>query len=209
MDFMRRYAKLAEALISEIEDVAVQENLREISRICLHLAESATCHFPGGPAVGLVSFCDASDGIQCFLFLTRPDGPVPLCPIFMKDMEEGIMDLESSLELIDALFIKFNQIVYMRNAHSARYFAGFPIGFNVALGGQTKEGEDATNTLSYLFLKAQDHIALPQPNLSARLHRGSPHSFVLECSRVIGLGSGMPQIMNDESIIPSLMECRI
>ncbi len=121
-------------------------------------------------------------------------------------MEDGKIDLESSLELIDALFIKFNQIVYLRNAHSARYFAGFPIGFNVALGGQTKQGEDATNTLSYLFLKAQDHIALPQPNLSARLHRGSPHSFVLECTRIIGLGSGMPQIMNDESIIPSLME---
>jgi formate C-acetyltransferase len=74
----------------------------------------------------------------------------------------------------------------------------------MALGGQTMEGLDATNVLSYLFLKAQEHIGLPQPNLSARLHRGSPHSFVMECSRIIGLGSGMPQIVNDESIIPSL-----
>jgi formate C-acetyltransferase len=118
-------------------------------------------------------------------------------------------DPDTALELIDALFVKFNQIVYMRNAHSARYFAGFPIGFNVTLGGVDSEGNDATNELSYLFLKAQDHIRLPQPNLTARLHKGSPPEFLDECSRVIGLGTGMPQVVNDESIIPSLREAGI
>ena len=43
----------------------------------------------------------------------------------------------------------------MRNANSAKYFAGFPIGFNVTIGGQTKDGDDATNELSYLILKAR------------------------------------------------------
>lgn len=205
IDFMRRYAKLAELLISEIEDLAVQENLREISRICLQLADNP-------PA----SFRESLQSVWfLFVMLQMESNASSFSPgrmdqyiyiYFQRDMKEGKIDLDSSLELIEALFIKFNQIVYLRNAHSAKYFAGFPIGFNVALGGQTKEGEDATNTLSYLFLKAQDHIALPQPNLSARLHKGSPHSFVLECGRVIGLGSGMPQIMNDESIIPSLID---
>jgi pyruvate formate-lyase/glycerol dehydratase family glycyl radical enzyme len=205
IEFMRRYASMAEELISECEDVAVQENLREISRMCLHLA--------GQPPA---SFREALQSVWFLFVMLHMESNASsfspgrmdqyLYPYFKKDMDEGKLDLESSLELIEALFIKFNQIVYMRNAHSAKYFAGFPIGFNVALGGQTKEGLDATNMLSYLFLKAQDHVALPQPNLSARLHRGSPHSFVLECSRVIGLGSGMPQIMNDESIIPSLID---
>ena len=205
MQFMRRYAERAEALIPKQENLENKENLREIQRICLHLAK----HPPG-------TFREALQSVWfLFVMLHMESNASSFSPgrmdqylytFFKNDMDAGNLDLDSSLELIDALFIKFNQIVYMRNAHSAKYFAGFPIGFNVALGGQTKEGSDATNTLSYLFLKAQDHIALPQPNLSARLHTGSPQAFVLECSRVIGLGSGMPQIMNDESIIPSLMD---
>jgi len=203
--FMHRYAKLAETLIPEQEEEDDRENLEEIRRICLHLAEQPPSTLR--EALQSVWFLFVMLHMESNASSFSPGRMDQyLHPYFLKDMEGGNLDLDRSLELIDALFIKFNQIVYMRNAHSARYFAGFPIGFNVALGGQTKEGEDASNILSYLFLKAQDHIALPQPNLSARLHGGSPHSFVMECSRVIGLGSGMPQIMSDESIIPSLME---
>ena len=92
-----------------------------------------------------------------------------LYPFFFNDLKTGKIDLNEADELLDALFIKFNQIVYMRNAHSAKYFAGFPIGFNITIGGQDQSGNDATNDLSFLFLKAQDHIRLPQPNLTARI----------------------------------------
>jgi formate C-acetyltransferase len=203
IQFIRRYAELADAELSKPADLASQKNLKEIRDMCLHLAE----HPPS-------TFREALQSVWFLFVMLHMESNASsfspgrmdqyLLPYFQKDLAEGSLDLEDALELIDALFIKFNQIVYMRNAHSARYFAGFPIGFNVALGGQTKEGGDATNILSYLFLKAQEHIALPQPNLSARLHKGSPHDFVMECSRIIGLGSGMPQIVNDESIIPAL-----
>jgi formate C-acetyltransferase len=132
-----------------------------------------------------------------------------LYPFYRKEIDEGRLDTVEAIELLGALFIKFNQIVYMRNANSAKYFAGFPIGFNITIGGQTKNRKDATNELSYLILKTQDHIRLPQPNLTARLYKHSPDEFVRECSRVIGLGSGMPQIVNDENIIPSLKSAGI
>jgi len=203
INFIGRYTELAESKLAENEDKAVQDDLREIQRMCLRLAEQPPATFR--EALQSVWFLFVMLHMESNASSFSPGRMDQyLLPFFQKDMESGNLDLDGSLELIDALFIKFNQIVYMRNAHSARYFAGFPIGFNVALGGQTIQGEDATNTLSYLFLKAQDHIGLPQPNLTARLHKGSPHPFVLECSRIIGLGSGMPQIVNDESIIPSL-----
>jgi pyruvate formate-lyase/glycerol dehydratase family glycyl radical enzyme len=127
-----------------------------------------------------------------------------LYPFFERDLHSGRLSFETAIELVEMLWLKFNQIVYLRNSHSARYFAGFPVGINVALGGKNLDGSDAANALSFLFLKAQAHIGLSQPNLSARLHEGSPDELVDECSRVIGLGSGMPQIFNDESIIPAL-----
>ena len=66
----------------------------------------------------------------------------------------------------------------MRSTASAQYFAGFPIGFNVAIGGVDSEGRDTVNPLSMMLLKAQEHIGLSQPNLTARLWKGSPDDFV-------------------------------
>ncbi len=201
--FIRRYARLAASLAEKETAQTKRENLLEIRDICLHLS--------GHPPR---TFREALQSTWFLFVMLHMESNASsfspgrmdqyLYPYLEKDLEEGLIDMEQAIELIDALYIKFNQIVYMRNAHSAKFFAGFPIGFNVAIAGQTRDGKDATNLLSYLLLKAQDHIGLPQPNLSARLHQGSPDDFVNECCRIIGLGSGMPQIMNDQSIIPSL-----
>ena len=127
-----------------------------------------------------------------------------LISYLLRDLDEGRITIPEAQELTDALWIKFNQIVYMRSSSGAKYFAGFPIGFNIAVGGQHPDGSDAVNELSYLCLQAQRHLLLPQPNLSVRIHENSPDRFLKECARVIGLGGGMPQIFNDESIIPAL-----
>ena len=114
------------------------------------------------------------------------------------------MTFEDALELTECLWLKFNQLVYLRNSNSAKYFAGFPIGFNVAIGGQNADGSDASNELSYLFLQAQSQLLLPQPNLSLRIYKNSPQELLEAATRVIGLGSGMPQVFNDEAVIPAL-----
>ncbi|MEN0071686.1 MAG: pyruvate formate lyase family protein, partial [Propionicimonas sp.] len=91
-----------------------------------------------------------------------------LLPYYEADLADGALTPAAALELLECLFLKFNQIVYLRNSHSARYFAGFPIGFNVAVGGQDADGTDVANPLSFLLLQAQKHLGLPQPNLSVR-----------------------------------------
>lgn len=61
-----------------------------------------------------------------------------LYPYYKRDIENGTLDNEKALEIIECIWLKFNQIVYLRNSHSAKFFAGFPIGFNIAIGGQDK-----------------------------------------------------------------------
>lgn len=192
VDFIKRYADLARSM-----------DMQEVASVCGALAER--------PASG---FHEALQSLWFLYVILQMESNASsfspgrmdqyLYPWFRRDMDAGVLDLPGALELVEALWLKFNQIVYLRNSESARYFAGFPIGFNVALGGQDGEGADASNELSFLFLKAQEHIGLPQPNLSARLFSGSPDDLVDECSRVIGLGSGMPQVFNDEAVIPAL-----
>jgi pyruvate formate-lyase/glycerol dehydratase family glycyl radical enzyme len=201
--FMRRYGSLALDMANNQDDDILKTNYKEIAAVCIKLSENPP-----------ESFREALQSVWfLFVILHMESNASSFSPgrmdqylisFYNADIKSGRINPDKALELLDALFIKFNHIVYMRNEHSAKYFAGFPIGFNVTIGGQTKKGEDATNELSYLILKAQDHVRMPQPNLTARLHKGSPHEFIAECSRVIGLGNGMPQIVNDESIIPAL-----
>lgn len=202
-NFIRRYEALASEMANIQTDIKLKKNLYEIATVCRNLSENPSSTFR--EAVQSVWFLFVILHMESNASSFSP-GRVDqyLYPYYKKDIDSGRIDSPNALEILDALFIKFNQIVYLRNTHSAKYFAGFPIGFNVAIGGQNNLGKDATNELSYLLLKAQDHIRLPQPNLTARLHKYSPDEFINECSRVIGLGTGMPQIVNDESIIHSL-----
>ncbi len=200
-DFMRRYAALAAEMAANRPEE--RASLEEVSRICLKLASQ--------PAE---TFHEAVQSLWFLFVILHMESNASsfspgradqyLYPYFRKDMDSGKLDAAAALEIVEAVWIKFNQIVYMRNAHSAEFFAGFPIGFNIAMGGKDEAGRDCVNALSYFFLKAQEHLALPQPNLSARLHAGSPERFVRECAKVIGRGGGMPQIFNDESVIPAL-----
>ena len=112
------------------------------------------------------------------------------------------MTLAEAQAWLELLWLKFNEIVLLRSSASARYFAGFPIGFNIVLGGQTPDGGDATNLLSFMCLRAQADLGLTQPNLSIRIHRDSPQDFLRAAAHVVGRGSGMPQVFNDEVIIP-------
>ncbi|MFZ0281787.1 MAG: formate C-acetyltransferase/glycerol dehydratase family glycyl radical enzyme [Bacteroidales bacterium] len=202
-DFIQRYSKLAQELADEQPEPVLARNLKEMSVICANISQNPTSGFR--EALQSVWFL--------FVILHMESNASSFSPgrmdqylyhFFQSDLKSGKISSASALELIDALFIKFNQIIYLRNANSARYFAGFPIGFNVTVGGQNEIKEDVVNELSYLFLKAQDHIRLPQPNLTARLHKSSSPDFIEECTRIIGLGTGMPQIVNDESIVPAL-----
>lgn len=201
--FMKRYAALALELTKDSSYDS--EELLQTAAICnkLSVAPPETFHEAVQSAWFLFVMLQMESNASSFS-PGRMDQY--LYPYYKKDIEAGRINDAQALEIIESLYLKFNQIVYLRSASSARYFAGFPIGFNVAVGGQDENGKDASNELSYLFLRAQEHLRLPQPNLSARVFSGSPAHFLKRCAQVIGCGSGMPQLFNDDAVIPALMD---
>lgn len=127
-----------------------------------------------------------------------------LYPFYERDVAQGRIDKDRALVLLECLWLKFNQIVYLRNQNSAKYFAGFPIGFNIALGGVDAQGKDTYNEVSLLCLQAQYDLGLPQPNLSVRLHKHTSSELMQAAIQVVAKGSGMPQFFNDEAIIQTM-----
>lgn len=198
--FLRRYAALAREMAQTGEHTG---EMNEIARVCDALAERAPESFREAVQASWFLYVILQMESNASSFSPgRMDQY--LYPFYERDVASGKLTKEDALELVECLFLKFNQIVYLRSSSSAKYFAGFPIGFNVAIGGQNEAGESAENELSFLFLRAQEHLLLPQPNLSARVFSGSSEHFLFRCAEVVGKGSGMPQFFNDEAVIPAL-----
>lgn len=193
---------------SSIIEEEYKESLRNVAEICKNLSERPpkTFHEAVQSLWFLFTILHMESNASSFS-PGRMDQY--LYPYYKEDIEKGIISEQDALEIIECLWLKFNQIVYLRNQHSAKYFAGFPIGFNIAIGGVDENGDDIYNNLSLLILKAQYHLGLPQPNLSVRLNKNTSHELMQESIKVVAKGSGMPQFFNDESIIKAMINLGI
>ena len=206
--FIKRYSELALKLSLEETNKNYRTNLYKIAEVCNNLSKkpAATFHEAVQSMWFLFVLLQAESNASSF-----SPGRLDqiLYPYYKNELKSKSINTAKTLEILEAVWIKFNEIVYMRNAHSAQYFAGFPIGFNVIVGGQDVNGHDATNELSYIILKAQEELQLPQPNLSVRLHKNAPDIFIRRTTDVLKLGTGMPQYFSDNSIIPALKKVGI
>lgn len=207
-NFMMRYHDLLMEYADKEVDKSKKENMQLVARNCknLMMAKPESFHEAVQSLWFLFVILHMESNASSFSPGRIDDF---LYPYYKKDIEKGCLDEQRALEIIECLWLKFNEIVYMRNSHSAKYFAGFPIGFNVAIGGQDENGEDFSNEISFMCLKAQEHLGLPQPNLSVRLHKKTNDKILKESIHVISKGSGMPQFFNDEAVIPTMIELGI
>ena len=72
----------------------------------------------------------------------------------------------------------------------------------MTVGGQTPDGRDAANDLTYLILKSKREFPLHYPDLAARIHSRAPERYLWEVAETIKYGSGFPKLINDEEVVP-------
>lgn len=127
-------------------------------------------------------------------------------PYYQHDLDKGRITRDAALELLTCLWIKTLSINKVRSQAHTLSSAGSPLYQNVTIGGQTPDGKDAVNDMSYLVLQSVAQTRLTQPNLTVRYHAGLNKKFYDECIEVMKLGFGIPALNNDEVIIPSFMK---
>lgn len=64
---------------------------------------------------------------------------------------------------------------------------------------------NAVNVLSFLCLDAYQSVQLPQPNHGVRVNELIDRPFLLKTAETIRLGTGIPQIFNDEVVVPAFL----
>lgn len=202
LEAMIGYIGRYERAVRELAATAPAPRAAELARIAEVLAHIATeparDFYDAVQLVWLTEVALMHESNASSLSLGRADQY--LWPYYEASLAAGESP-ELIRELIQCLYLKLNTIIAVRSTESARFFAGFPIGFNLVVGGVDETGADASNELSHLLLDVQRDTRLPQPNLSMRVHAHTPETLLREACDVIRLGDGLPQLFNDEANI--------
>lgn len=198
-----RYANLARQMAEQCSDETRHAELLRIAEISSHNAHHKPQDFyQACQLFWYMNIILQYESNASSLSLGRFDQY--MLPFYQASLNQG-QDPAFLKELLESLWVKCNDIVLLRSTSSARYFAGFPTGYTILLGGLTETGRSAVNVLSFLCLDAYQNIRLPQPNLGVRVNEFIDRPFLLKTAETIRLGTGIPQIFNDEVVVPAFL----
>lgn len=202
--FAQRYAGQAAREAERCADAARRQELLQIAENCRRVPENGAASF--------YEACQSFWFVQMLLQVESSGHSISpgrfdqyMYPYYIRDVEQGKITPEFAQELMDCLWIKLNDLNKVRDAQSAEGFAGYSLFQNLIAGGQTADGRDATNILSFMCIQATMHVLLPQPSFSVRVWNGSPQEFLLKAAELTRTGVGLPAYYNDEVIIPALV----
>ncbi len=204
--FAERHAEKAEAMARAENDLERRRELERIAQVCRHVP----AHAPR----------DFWEALQAYWFthlavvteLNTWDSFCPgrfdqhLYPFYQKGMENGTLTRDQAMELLECLWVKFNNQpappkVGVTAAESATYtdFA------NINNGGLKQDGSDGVNDVTYLILDVVDEMHLLQPSSNLQLSKRNPEAFLKRGLEIVRQGWGQPSIFNADMVVEELL----
>ncbi len=203
--FILRYEELARAKAEVEADRTRKAELIRIAENCRNISAA--------PPQGFYEAAQLTYFIQLVLQIESNGHSMSLgrmdqylYPFYAADKAAGTISENFAMEVLENIWVKLLSVHKIRSWSHTRYSAGSPLYQNVTIGGQTRDGKDAVNELSYLILQSVGETRLTQPNLSVRYHSNLSEEFLQACFKVIEKGFGMPAFNNDEIVIPSFID---
>lgn len=130
-----------------------------------------------------------------------------LNPFYENDVENDTLDRAMAKEILECLWIKFNNQpappkvgVTLKESGTYTDFA------NINTGGVTEDGKDGVNDVSYIILDVMDEMKLLQPSSNVQISKKTPSKFLKRACEISRKGWGQPAFYNTEAIIQELLE---
>lgn len=118
---------------------------------------------------------------------------------YKKDvLDEKNISKQEALEMLECFYLKTNEVYEVRDNWYATSFAGYPMWQTLMVGGQTPDGKDATNELSFLCLEAADQLQTRQPIMAMRVWEETPEELLQFGCRMIQEGQANPGLFSDK-----------
>lgn len=192
-----RYSELAAEMAAKEADPGRKAELEQIASNCAWV--------PMNPAR---TFREA---MQCFWFqflMLSPSTTLPgarfdqyMYPYYKADIEAGRITREDALELLCLLRLKDMELNRTSGKNNRKKNAGMAKWHNFTIGGVDKEGNDATNDITYLLLEAAAITKVPHHTITLRVHSGTPEKLMIKALEVVRMGMGLPAFVGDDSYI--------
>ena len=200
--YIQRFSNLANEIAEKELNSQRKRELLEISKICANISGNSPKTFK--EALQLIYFSHVIAGLEDGGFaisVGRLDQL--LYPFYINDKNNSkITDAEVRF-LIDCFYLKLTTLWNYVLHKGIVAGEGPPIAENLTIGGIDRDGNDATNELSYLLLESYKHLKTVQPAFSVRVHEQTPDDLLIKAGEAIKSGTSMA-LFNDLVMIPGL-----
>jgi len=193
--FAHRLADEATRLASLEEDPKRKAELETIAADCRHVPEY--------PAETFRQACQTVWLVHMLVHLEQGSFSISLgrfdqymWPLYKRDIENGVLTEDEALELIECLFMKCMEIT----------IGGVKVSLTqtITLCGSDKYGNDMTNDLSFLCIKADRETSMVQPSLLVRWHENIDQRIISEVLEATRKGDASIAIISDNAYVPGL-----
>ncbi len=203
----KRYAEYARELASKETNPQRKEELLWIASNC----DVVPAHKPETFAQAIQMYWFVHIGVTTELNIWDAFSPGRfdqyLYPFYKNDTANGILNREQAVELLECLWVKFNNQpappkvgITMKESATYTDFA------NLNTGGINPEtGEDGVNDVSYIIMDVMDEMKLVQPNSNVQISEKTPDKFLKRAVEISRKGWGQPAFYNTEEIIKELL----
>lgn len=203
--YANKHAALAARMAQQESNPQRKKELKRIAECCEWVPENPPRNF--------------QEALQFYWFIhlglrkeaPYHSGPCParmdqwLYPYYEKDLREGRITQQEAGELIALLWVKLNEMQNISGSYFEKEAAGSLLQ-QVTLGGQTIDGNDATNELSFLILEAAKQVQMPQPGIYIRWHSNLDHEFMVKAIETnVALRGGIPAFLNDRIAVRNFL----
>ena len=204
--YAKRYAEYAKELAEKESDPLRKAELLQIAENC----SVVPAHAPQTYYQALQMYWFVHIGVTTELNPWDAFSPgrldQHLYPSYKNDTASGVLDDAKALELLECLWVKFNNQpappkvgITLKESSTYTDFA------NINTGGIAPDGSDGVNEVSYLILDCMDEMRLLQPSSNVQISRKTPHKFLKRACEISRRGWGQPAFYNTEAIVQELL----
>lgn len=202
----KRYAELARKMAAETTDEQRKKDLLLIAENCDVVPEHAPKTFH--QAIQMYWFVHVGITTELNTWDAFSPGRLDqhLNPFYERDVEEGRLTREGAQELLECMWVKFNNQPAPPKVGITLKESGTYADFvNLNTGGIRPDGQDGVNEVSYIILDVMDEMKLIQPSSNVQISRKTPQKFLKRACEISRKGWGQPAFYNTEAIIQELL----
>jgi pyruvate formate-lyase/glycerol dehydratase family glycyl radical enzyme len=200
--FAQRHADLAREMAAKEGDPQRRKELEHIAAICRWVPAHAPRDF--WEALQMYWFVHLGTITELNGWDAMNPGHLDqhLFPFYEKDLSANTLDRDAAKELIECLWIKFNNQPAPPKVGVTALESGTYNDFtNINIGGLKPDGSDGVNAVSYIMLEAVDELHLLQPGSNVQISHKTPNRFLKVACRVIRKGYGYPSVFNTDEVV--------